>query len=291
MAQDRLFHKRLGHGDRVGQLSDFEYIVWQAYVLSADDYGVMRLSAHTLQADHDRLSQKNGGAIERALRRGVAVGLLTTFQHQGRTYVCQLDWQDFQKVRYPAKSHNPVPPAEILEQMSPLTLALFHERTSSLSPSREKVPERARAGRGRETELSHGDANAHGDGNGNGDPDGRATAVGLMDLWNTVTQSPLPKLRELTDERKRKLKARLAKRPLVAEWAAIFSRVQASGFLRGLTSDRGWVADFDWVVKNETVVARILEGKYDDRAGPLSVTGQANQRVMETLTAKYQGEE
>ncbi len=36
-------------------------------------------------------------------------------------------------------------------------------------------------------------------------------------------------------------------------------------FLRGV-SDRGWVADFEWFVRPESVT-KLLEGKYDNRQG------------------------
>ena len=155
MAQDRLFHKRLGHGERVTKLTDFEYIGWQAYVLSADDFGVMRLSAVTLQADHDRLVKKSPGAIERALNRAVELGLLMAFEHQGRQYVCQPDWQDYQKIRFPARSTNPIPPADVLAKCTALTQVHFRSRSvSSPKSPRENVNP--------SIDLPHGNGNGNG---------------------------------------------------------------------------------------------------------------------------------
>lgn len=80
----------------------------------------------------------------------------------------------------------------------------------------------------------------------------------LMDLWNATTTPPLPRCRELTDGRRQKIRARLRKRPLFAEWREAFEFVATHAFYRG-ENDRQWVADFDWVIKNDTVIAKILE--------------------------------
>jgi len=46
----------------------------------------------------------------------------------------------------------------------------------------------------------------------------------------------------------------------------VFARIQGSAFCRG-TNDRGWVADLGWVISSPDVAVKVLEGKYDDRAG------------------------
>lgn len=114
MPDDRLFHKRLGHSEKVNSLTDFEELVWRAYILSADDFGVMRFSAVTLQADSDRMARKGTKAIQRALQRVVASGLIRTFEHQGRVYCYQHDWAEWQKVDYPRATINPRPPSDDL---------------------------------------------------------------------------------------------------------------------------------------------------------------------------------
>lgn len=125
MPDDRLFHKRLGHSEKVTKLTDFEYIVWHAYVLSADDFGVLRFTAIALQADHDRLASKSATVIQRALKQVCAVGLLATFLHQGQVYAYQGDWQDWQHVDYPRATLHPMPPESDLLLCSEATRRLF----------------------------------------------------------------------------------------------------------------------------------------------------------------------
>lgn len=122
MPDDRFIHRRIGHSDKISALADFEFRVWVQYLLSSDDFGVMRFTAATLQADCDALAGKNTKAVQRALERLAVVGLIRTYQHQSRTYCYQHDWQDFQKVDYPRATLHPKPPTD---GMTAATAKLF----------------------------------------------------------------------------------------------------------------------------------------------------------------------
>jgi hypothetical protein len=137
MPDDRFLHPRLGHSEKVCRLSEVAFRVWIQYILSADDCGVMRYSAVTIQADNDRLSTFSARKIEACLQKFVTCGLLTDFQHQGRRYLCQLDWQEWQKIKHPRPSVQPDPPDDILAQCTPATQALFRLRLQNLLESRE----------------------------------------------------------------------------------------------------------------------------------------------------------
>lgn len=137
MPVDRFFHPRAGHSQKVTSLSDLEFRAWWTYQMAADDFGVMRRSVVVLQAANDSLAKRSKQMVDRAFDAVVNSGLLVPFSHQDEWFVCQLDWQDFQKVRYPRESHNPTPPAAILARCSETTRALFAQRsrkTSEISP-------------------------------------------------------------------------------------------------------------------------------------------------------------
>ena len=109
MPADRLLHARLGHSAKVSSRSDLEYRVWTTYVLAADDFGVLRADAVAFQAAHDALSTRPAEEIAKCVERLVEAGLVAAFEHQGARYVYQADWQDFQRVRFPARTLHPLP--------------------------------------------------------------------------------------------------------------------------------------------------------------------------------------
>lgn len=83
-------------------------------------------------------------------------------------------------------------------------------------------------------------------------------AQDLIDLWNATTKPPVPRCRELTEERRRKIRARVNKQPSMAWWREVFEAVQSNPFYRG-ENDRQWTADFDWITKNDTNPVKVHE--------------------------------
>jgi len=143
--QDRFLHPRLGHSDKVSLLTDLEFRVWVQYILSADDFGVMRKSAVTVQADNDHLANRPQKVVQRCLDALVKARLLRTFEHQQRVYVYQPDWQDFQRIGYPRGTSQPLPAPEQLVDCSPKTRELFKRHPlnlhETLPKDLPKIPE------------------------------------------------------------------------------------------------------------------------------------------------------
>lgn len=84
----------------------------------------------------------------------------------------------------------------------------------------------------------------------------------LLAAWNEGIPEGLRAAKGLNPERERSSRARLKERPL-EDWVVIIARIRSSDFCRG-KNDRGWRADFDWLIRSGTAV-KVLEGKYDDR--------------------------
>jgi hypothetical protein len=86
----------------------------------------------------------------------------------------------------------------------------------------------------------------------------------IINLFNQVCIS-LPKVRDLTNNRKKAIKARWNKYDNPDHYREVFQKVEASDFLKG-SNNRNWIADFDWLMK-ENNITKVLEGKYDNRGG------------------------
>jgi len=137
MPADRFLHRRAGHSRKLTALSDFEYRAWSQYILSADDFGVMPCSAITLQADNDYLAEKPKARVQAALEKLITILLLRVFEFQGVRYLCQHDWQDFQKIGWPTITIHPAPPTDLLATFTSATRLLF-----SVYPGGQKAPKR-----------------------------------------------------------------------------------------------------------------------------------------------------
>lgn len=96
----------------------------------------------------------------------------------------------------------------------------------------------------------------------------------IVDKYNRVCPS-LPKCIKLTDKRKAKIKARLAEHDVDTIELA-FRKAEASDFMKG-QNDRGWKADLDWFMANDTNIVKVLEGKYDNRV--VSHDGSTHERL------------
>lgn len=79
--------------------------------------------------------------------------------------------------------------------------------------------------------------------------------------------SRLAKVERLTESRKKHIRARLGEHSR-EDLTIAFHKLNESDFACG-NNDRGWEADFDWLMKNEENITKVLEGKYDNRMNPI----------------------
>ena len=93
----------------------------------------------------------------------------------------------------------------------------------------------------------------------------------VADMYNDTCVS-FPRLRSLTDKRKKTLKARLRKYTL-DDFKTLFEKAECSSFLKGSNS-RDWSATFDWLIKDSNM-AKVLEGNYDDKDNKKSSTNNS----------------
>jgi predicted phage replisome organizer len=91
----------------------------------------------------------------------------------------------------------------------------------------------------------------------------------IKNLYNTLCPS-FPRCTALSDARKKAIKARIASGYTLEDFKALFTKAEASGFLKG-RNDRNWSATFDWLLKDSNM-AKVLDGNYDEH-GKGSVNG------------------
>lgn len=90
----------------------------------------------------------------------------------------------------------------------------------------------------------------------------RVNYKAVAELFNETCPS-LPKVRDLTDQRRRAIKARIMEGNTAEDFREVFAKVQASSFLTG--KNGGWKCGFDWILKPANW-QKIKEGNYDDEA-------------------------
>ena len=83
----------------------------------------------------------------------------------------------------------------------------------------------------------------------------------IFELYSEICVS-FPKLRTITDARRKTVNARLNKGYKVEDFEILFRKAENSPFLKGETSK--WSATFDWLI-NENNMIKVLEGNYDDK--------------------------
>lgn len=93
----------------------------------------------------------------------------------------------------------------------------------------------------------------------------------IADFWNRTideTQSTLPKVRALSDKRKKKMRLRWKEFSQVGDpvevCRTIFQKVCSSKFCQG-DGKTGWSADFNWVFENGENWVKVYEGNYDNK--------------------------
>ena len=78
----------------------------------------------------------------------------------------------------------------------------------------------------------------------------------------------LPKILKTNNTRTTKGNIRLKEMPELAQWELLFKKIEASDFLTGRSERQNghekWICDFDWIIKNDMNITKILEGKYDN---------------------------
>lgn len=94
--------------------------------------------------------------------------------------------------------------------------------------------------------------------NNNPDVTTKINYLAVVDMYNEICIS-FPKMRSLSEARKKAIKARLNTYTL-DDFRTLFENAEASDFLKG-NNNRNWTATFDWLIKDSNM-AKVLDGNY-----------------------------
>lgn len=106
------------------------------------------------------------------------------------------------------------------------------------------------------------------------------TYTKIVDMYHSICIS-LPKLRTVTEKRKKIIKARL-KQYSIEQFEEVFILAESSDFLKGTNGK--WNANFDWLM-NENNFIKVLEGNYNNKTQfqPAQTRQSDNDRFMSDL--------
>ena len=106
---------------------------------------------------------------------------------------------------------------------------------------------------------------------------------GIATAFNAICVS-FPSVKAISESRKKAIKARL-KSYSVDDFITLFEKAEASSFLKG-KNNKNWSATFDWLI-NDSNMAKVLEGNYDDKPLSFRPNGNARQTKAEELDDFY----
>ena len=105
----------------------------------------------------------------------------------------------------------------------------------------------------------------------------------IFEEWNRMAKEcGVHAARGLTEKRRAKLRARWKDERFRSGYRAALERVRRSRFCCG-KNDRGWKANFDWFVRDDTTWLKLVEGRYDfanEREGKGDALAKANWREL-----------
>jgi len=105
----------------------------------------------------------------------------------------------------------------------------------------------------------------------------------IQEYWNSMDR--LPACRTISKSRAAKLAARFREPEFAEGWREIIHRMNESDFLTGI-NDRGWKADFGWLVTNDENYVKVLEGKYDNTLSLVDLKKQQREKEIAAQDAR-----
>lgn len=268
------------NGERLAACSDHAKLLWPHIFVMQNGYGRFELNLRRIQTRcfahfSKRPSEKE---IESALREYAVKFLLLIYEADGQLWG---QWDTPAKYlprhKTSADKRSPEPSAtdiqefratyidsRVVSESSLQTFRKSSKKRGNIREVSEDIPTSVRAV-AVAVAVADADAIAEEDQESPAAPLPRPQDFG--NVWNRlIKQTPLPKVLQFTDSRRRKVQARISQGVTLEAFERAVKRCCVTPFLIG-QNDRGWKATFDWLVDNDSNMAKVLEGTYESTGG------------------------
>ena len=243
---------------QVARLDWFQQALFVRLILGCDDYG-RYYGAPDIICGH--LFSTSSGVTQELVAEGLGKleeeGLIVTYQVEEETYCALPQWSKYQVCRT-RREKFPPPPTEVPVQEPKIFTPQFHEAKQAsieTAPEAKSAPNPIQS----ESEIeSQSEAESESKGPA-GQEAAEAAAKEIFSDYGRICVSSLP-CRNLTRERRRKLRELAARGYTPQVFREAFRKAQESVFLREKKRQR---VNFDWFLEEQTLT-RLLEGAYDD---------------------------
>ena len=81
----------------------------------------------------------------------------------------------------------------------------------------------------------------------------------IVERWNTTMTIPIPQVKILTAQRRRKLLSRIRELPDLEIWTKLFRYINTQEWCRGEGSHSDWTATLDWLIHSQDNLVKQLE--------------------------------
>jgi hypothetical protein len=250
MARIRTIKPEYWSDERMATVSLEARLLFLGLLNLADDEGRLRGHPALIRGALFPYDNLNNAQVDGWLEELAASGRIQRYRVDGESYVWVRNFEKHQKIDRPSPSKIPAPSESFDEPSPSIRRVLDESSTSPREDSRRNREQGKEQGTGNREETSSPALAA---------PD---AADRMLAFWNEHAHPKLARVRSMTSNRKTALRARL-KEHQPEELEEAVRRLSASSFCLGGGS-QGWVADLDWLLRPGTV-AKVLEGKYDDR--------------------------
>ncbi|MGE5328092.1 MAG: hypothetical protein ACM3KR_01095 [Deltaproteobacteria bacterium] len=254
MARRRMIDPNFWTSEDIAKLNMTQRLLMIGMFSNADDYGKGRANPVYLRSvifPYDDISIKQIESDLAVIYKHINIAF---YEIDGSQYYIFTKWNEWQRVDKPQPSKIPDPTEESFQEP-------FQELVENDSGLKEKkLKEVKNKYKGKEDK-------------GNEKPSSPPYQK-IIDLYNNTCQS-LPQVKILTDSRKDKIKARWEQLNNIDLFEQAFTLAESSDFIKG-KNDRGWKANFDWLMENDKNIVKVLEGNFNNQRTTKPNTGLDN---------------